>query len=249
MKISIITATYNSEKTIYDCIKSIDNQTYNNIEHLIIDGASKDHTLDIVRSLPNSWRITISEPDNGIYDAMNKGIRASTGDVIGILNSDDYFTFDNALKDVMNCFQQRSVDCVFGDINYVSSTEPDKIVRKWRSGKFTQGTFRKGWHPAHPAFYVKRKVFEKYGLFNLDYQLAADFELMLRFLEKVRISNYYLDRAIVNMRLGGATNNSFHNIVKQNYECYKAFKDNNIPVSFVYPLFRLVPKLRQFIRA
>jgi glycosyltransferase involved in cell wall biosynthesis len=247
MKISIITATFNSARTIKDCVKSVDDQSFENIEHIIIDGASTDNTIEVINSIKNRVKLIISEPDRGIYDAMNKGIDHSTGDIIGFLNSDDYFTGNEVLSEIMGCFENNGVDCIFGDINYVSSRLPEKIIRSWKSGQYISGSFRKGWHPAHPAFYVKTTVYKKFGNFNLHFKLAADFELMLRFLEKEQISNIYIENSIVNMRLGGATNNSIRNILKQNYECYQSFKTNNLPVSFLYPFFRLIPKLKQYI--
>lgn len=247
MKVSIITATYNSAPTIISCINSVNNQTYNNIEHIIIDGGSVDGTLSIINSIPNRVNFIVSEPDYGIYDAMNKGIINSSGEIIGILNSDDFYTHINVITEICSVFQEISVECVYGDVNYVKYQNPDLILRRWKSGIFKNGSFQKGWHPAHPAFFVKRTIYEKYGMFNLKYKLAADFELMLRLLEKEKISNTYYDQVLVNMRTGGATNSSLKNIIKQNIECYQAFKDNEIHVSSFYPLLRLVPKLKQYL--
>ncbi len=248
MQISIITVTFNSEKTISDCITSVNNQRYLDIEHIIIDGASNDNTIEIIKSTSARNPKIISEPDKGIYDAMNKGLKEASGDIVGLLNSDDFYSNTNSLSDVMEIFAHYNIDCVFGNINYVSQKAPDKIIRRWESGTFKSGSFKKGWHPAHPSFFVKREVYEKLGYFNLDFKLAADFELMLRFLEKEKISNYYINKALINMRMGGATSGSFINILKQNVECYKAFKRNKIKVSFFYPFFRIVPKLKQYFR-
>jgi len=247
MKISIITASYNSASTISDCITSVNEQTFQNIEHIIIDGVSKDNTINIINSIPNRVLKIISEPDKGIYDAMNKGIKLATGDIIGILNSDDLYCDKYVLEKVVSMFNATGVDCVHADLYYVQQNDTNQIVRHWKTCEFITGAFKKGWHPAHPTFFVRREVYEKYGLFNLDFTLAADFELMLRFLERYKISSIYLPQPIVRMRLGGATSKSVRNIIKQNIECYKAFKVNNLTVSLLYPLYRLLPKLKQFL--
>ena len=247
MGISIITGTFNSELTIVDCITSVNNQIYTNIEHIIIDGASADNTLEIIKNTPNRITKIISEPDKGIYDAMNKGIKLATGDIIGILNSDDLYTDNNVIKKIIALFEATSADCVYADLYYVNKENTDHIVRHWRTHEYIPEAFKKGWHPAHPTFFVRREVYEKYGLFNLDFTLAADFELMLRLLERYHITSTYLPEPIVRMRLGGATGKNIQNIIKQNIECYKAFKQNGIKVSPLYPLYRLLPKLKQFL--
>jgi glycosyltransferase len=246
MKISIITVTYNSANTITDCISSVNKQTYSNIEHIIVDGASKDNTVELIKAIPNRVATLISEPDKGIYDAMNKGILLATGDVIGILNSDDFYANEFVIEEIISCFLENDVDCVFGNINYVSKTQPNRIIRKWTSGNYKSGSFKKGWHPAHPAFFVKKSVFNTNSAFDLKFKLAADFELMLRLLEKQKISNMYYNKVIVHMRLGGATSGSFKNILIQNIECYNAFKRNEIKITPLYILFRILPKIKQF---
>ncbi len=247
-KITIITATYNSSRTIADCIQSVQEQDYPHIEHIIIDGASTDNTLEIIKSMPNRVAKIVSEPDKGIYDAMNKGVALASGDIVGLLNSDDFYVNKQAISRVMELYNQQDVDCVFGDLNYVNQLHPERIVRKWHTGAFKSGAFRMGWHPAHPSFFVRNTVYQQFGVFTDQLKLAADFEIMLRFLEKNKISNYYTEEPLVNMRLGGATSGSFSNIIKQNIECYRAFKMNGIKVSVLYPLFRILPKLLQFFR-
>jgi glycosyltransferase involved in cell wall biosynthesis len=246
MKISIITATYNSAATVADCILSVNNQTFQNIEHIIIDGGSTDNTIQIVKDTPNRISQIVSEPDKGIYDAMNKGIMLAKGDIIGILNSDDLYQDNLVLEKIAGEFETKKVDCVYADLYYVSKSNTDQVIRHWKTRDYIQGAFKRGWHPAHPTFFVKREVYEKYGLFNLDFNLAADFELMLRLLEHHKISSSYLPQPIVRMRLGGATGKNIQNIIKQNIECYKAFGANGIKVSPLYPLLRLLPKLKQF---
>jgi len=246
MKFTLITVCYNSERTIADTIKSVHSQTYKNIEHIIVDGESTDKTLSIVKKFSNIDSNLISESDNGLYDAMNKGIHSSTGDIIGFINSDDLFSDVKAIEKVVEIFRNnKDLDGVYADLYYVDQINTDKIVRKWISGN--QRKFEYGWHPGHPTLYLKRMVYEKYGLFNLDYKLAADFEIMLRFIEKHKIKLMYLPNFLVKMRLGGATNESWKNIYEQNRECIRAFKENEVKVfSLFYPFFRMVPKLFQF---
>lgn len=249
MKFSIITVCYNSANTIEETIESVLFQKDIEFEYIIIDGKSIDGTVEIIKKYSNYSNIIkwISETDIGVYDAMNKGIRLATGDIIGIINSDDYFITDKALKKIEECFiSGKNIDSVYADINYIDKIVPNKIVRKWISGE--RKPFNTGWHPAHPAFYVKKSVYVKFGLFDLKYKLAADFELMLRFLDKYNISSKYLPVTLINMRLGGETNKSMKNILKQNVECIKAFKKNDIPInSFIYPFRRLFPKIKGLI--
>lgn len=246
MKISIITATFNSGATLRDTIQTVLTQTYREIEYIIIDGNSRDNTLEIVREFEPyfdgrmKW---ISEPDNGIYDAMNKGIRMATGDIIGILNSDDFYNDENVLADIVNAFGCKKTDCVYGNLVFVDSAKPDKIVRRWIGSQHTPGAFLKGWHPAHPTFYARRTCFEQYGDFDLSFEISADFELMLRFIEKNGCSNYYINRCFVKMRQGGASTGSIKNIIKGNKNILRAFRKNGYHISCLYPAKRLLPKL------
>lgn len=251
MKISIITVSYNSAATIRDTIKSLLAQSYSNIEYIIVDGLSKDNTVEIIKEYEpkfNGRMRWVSEKDKGLYDAMNKGFRMATGDVIGIINSDDLFSDPLAIEKVVNCFKANNpVDCVFADLYYVAQNDTSKIVRYWQTGE--KKPFAKGWHPAHPTFYVKREVYERCGLFDLEYKLAADFELMLRLVEKENISMVYLPEPLVRMRLGGATSKNLTNIKKGNIECVRAFKKNGIKVSNLYPFYRLLPKIKQYFNS
>ena len=248
MKLSIITVCYNSGKTIEDTFKSVQSQSYKDIEYIVIDGGSKDNTLELINQYKEIIDYTVSEKDKGLYDAMNKGIEKATGDVIGFLNSDDLFCDDMAVEKVMNVFNENSkIDSVYADIYYVDQNNTDKIVRKWITGK--QKTFKKGWHPAHPTLYIKKKVYNQYGGFNLKFKLASDFEIMLRFIEKYKISTIYLPEPLIKMILGGETNKSVENIFRQNKECIKAFKDNDLKVnSVMYPFYRIIPKFFQFLK-
>ncbi|UFH33327.1 glycosyltransferase [Chryseobacterium sp. C-71] len=247
MKISVITVCYNSAATIEDTIKSVMEQTYDDIEYIIVDGNSKDATLHIINQYENSITKWISEPDNGLYDAMNKGIKLATGDIIGILNSDDLFCDCDAISKVMTIFNNdKKLDSVYADIYYVDQNNTNNIVRKWKSG--LRKKFSTGWHPAHPTFYVKKNIYDEYGYFDLSFKLASDFEIMLRFLDRYNISTYYLAEPLIKMRLGGETNKSFKNIINQNLECIKAFKNNEVKVStFLYPFKRLLPKFKQYL--
>lgn len=247
-KISIITVCYNSAATLETTFKSVINQTYNNIEYIVVDGGSKDDSLKLIKKYENHIDKWISEPDKGIFDAMNKGIRMATGDVIGLINSDDLYNGNDALEKVMQVFNTiPNLDSLYADLYYVSQDDTTNIVRHWVSGK--QKSFNKGWHPGHPTFYVTKDVYDKRGLYNTDLHLAADFEIMLRFLGKFKISTYYLEEPLVRMRLGGASNNSLKGLIVQNIQCIKAFKLNNLKVNiFTYPLIRLIPKLFQFMR-
>jgi glycosyltransferase involved in cell wall biosynthesis len=249
MKISIITVCYNSATTLESTILSVNNQSYSDIEYIIIDGGSNDNSLEIIKKFESGFKgnyIWVSEPDKGLYDAMNKGINLASGDVIGLINSDDLFCDEHAIEKVMTVFNDSpKLEAVFADLYYVSQNDTDNIVRKWITGK--KRLFNTGWHPAHPTLYLKKEVYEKFGSFNLDFKLAADFELMLRFFDKYEISSCYLPEILVKMRLGGVSNKSIKNIYNQNLECLKAFDINGLRVNkLLYPFFRILPKLFQF---
>lgn len=251
MKLSIITITYNSEKTLRDTINSVLKQTYQNIEYLIIDGASKDNTIAIIKEYEPLFKGRmkwISEPDKGIYDAMNKGIRMATGDMIGILNSDDLYMDNNVLEDIAHTFNQTKVDAVYGNLLFVEENNTNKIVRTWKGSQHNPGGFLKGWHPAHPTFYVKKEIYEKYGVFDTSFDVSADFELMLRFIEKYQISNHYLDRYFIKMRMGGESTGSIKKIIEGNKNVLRAFKKNGFKVSPFYPIIRLFPKAINIIK-
>lgn len=247
MLVTVITITYNSAKTIKDTLQSVASQTYSNIEHIIIDAQSTDETLKIVNQFPHIKKI-ISEPDNGIYNAMNKGIKLATGDIISILNSDDVFENNSVLENVVTSFKNSDALIVYGNLYYVNRTDITKVVRLWRTSAYKQNAFQYGWHPPHPALFVKRNVYEKYGLFDESLAISADFELMLRFIERFKIKTFYLDKFLVRMRVGGMSNITLKNIIKGNSNIKKAFNKNKIPYKFYYPALRLLPKLLQFIK-
>jgi glycosyltransferase len=246
MKISIITATYNSAKTLADTMRSVMEQDYPNVEHLIIDGASKDDTLAIARSYQHVARI-VSEKDKGIYDAMNKGITHATGEVIGILNSDDVYVHNHILSRVMSAFRDPSIDVVYGDLQYVSATNLNKITRTWKAGTFTKKKFYYGWMPPHPAFFVRRKVYETVGNFNLALRSAADYEFMLRVLLKYDHHVRYVPEVLVKMRVGGISNATFLNRIRANREDREAWRINNIRPYFFTITFKPLRKVFQFL--
>lgn len=231
MKISVITVSYNSEATIADTLQSVACQRYADIEHLVVDGLSTDNTVKVVEANWHSNLVMSSEPDNGIYDAMNRGLARATGDVIGFLNADDLFADAEALTRVAQAFElDPSIEACFGDLVYVSE-DNRRIVRFWKSRPYEKGSFSHGWCPAHPTFYVRRTALDRIGRFDLNYHLAADAEFMMRYLENGAIKSEYIPHIQVRMRLGGATNKNLRNIVYQNREILQALKENNIPYS------------------
>lgn len=246
-KVSIITVCYNSELTIRDAIESVLNQSYKNIEYIIIDGGSSDTTIDIVKSYGEKIHKFISEKDKGIYDAMNKGIEHATGDIIGLLNSDDFYIDNDVIKKIVYVFNDKKTDSVYADLLYVGKNNVNKTIRYWKSKPYKDRLFYKGWQPPHPTFFVKKSIYSKFGYFNIDMPFSNDFEILLRFIEKNKISTFYLPETIIKMRIGGESNKSIKNIIVQNYYCYKSFKMNNLKVSIFYPVLRLFPKLLQFI--
>ena len=243
LKVSIITVVYNNKSTIKNAIESVLNQTYKNIEYIVIDGASTDGTIEIIESYANKMDKFVSEPDKGIYDAMNKGLKLATGDIVGILNSDDIYANNKVIETVADAFQKNDCDAIYGDLVYVDKEDLNKIIRYWKSKPFKKGLFKKGWHPAHPTYFVKKDVYDRYGLFNHDFKIAADYELMLRFMEKYNINTHYIPEVLVKMRVGGESNRSLKNILKANIECYKAWQINNLKISpFIVikkPFFKL----------
>lgn len=250
MKISIITATWNSGKTIKDTIESILRQTYKDIEYLVIDGASKDNTMEIVRSYEPAFggRMKyISEPDKGIYDAMNKGIAMATGDVIGILNSDDFYTSDTVLETIANVLENSGADAVYGDIHFVDDDNLDKCVRYYSSAGFRRWKMRLGWMPAHPSFYCKREVYNKYGAFDTSFKIGADFENLLRLIFVNRIKTQYIPMDCVTMRTGGASTSGFASH-KQIYKDHnKAYRKNHVYSNFLLEGARYLEKVWELL--
>lgn len=243
MKISIITATFNSGKTVKDTFVSVLNQTYNDYELIVVDGGSKDDTVEILRHYEpifNGRMKWISEPDQGIYDAMNKGIAMATGDVVGILNSDDFYTSYGILRKVANALQDENIDAVYGDVHYVHDNDLGKCVRYYSSKPFRRVWMRFGFMPAHPSFYCRREVYERYGTFDLSYKVAADFECLLRLIFVNRIRTKYLPVDFVTMRTGGASTRGFasHKQIMRDHQL--AFKRNGVYSNVIMECMRYI---------
>lgn len=249
MKISIITVCFNSETTIRDTLESIKHQDYTNIEYIIIDGGSTDDTLKILDEYIGMITILVSEQDKGLYDAMNKGIALSNGDVIGILNSDDLYQDSKVINEVMGEFKNNSeLDILYGNLVYVKSDDTNKVIRNWISKKYYSQFFENSNVPPHPSLFVRRKVYSEAGLFDLDFKIAADYEFMLRIFKKNNFNSKYLNRLIVRMRLGGASNSSVSSIINQNKEVLKAWKKNKLKKTFYFMPLRIYKRLIQFIK-
>ena len=247
--ISIITATYNSAETINDTIKSVLCQTNKDFEYIIVDGGSTDETIDIVKSYESefSGRLKwVSEKDKGIYDAMNKGIKMASGDIIGILNSDDYYTSDDILQTIADAFKCQNVDAIYGDIHFIKDGVPDKCVRYYSSRLFSPFWLRFGFMPAHPSFYCKREVFDKSGLYRLDYKIGSDYEMMVRLFRKHKISSRYVPKDFVTMRTGGASNSNLQSRFTLIKEDVKACRDNGIYTNELFICLKFLYKIFEF---
>lgn len=243
-KISIITVARNAQNTIERCINSVLGQKFKNIEYIIIDGGSTDNTVRIIERYSANIDVFISEPDNGIYDAMNKGIASAAGDVIGTINADDFFVDDDVLVNIAKVFAEQDTPIMYGDLDYIDPS--DKVVRRWRSGKYSKGKFNWGWMPPHPTFYCKKSLFDKLGVYKLDYGSAGDYELMLRFIHLNNIDPYYLNKVLIKMVVGGVSNQSLSNRVQAMRFDLKAMEDNNILLPMVTILLKPLRKLAQF---
>jgi len=237
MKITIITVVFNGAKYIRSAIQSVLSQDYDNIEYIVIDGGSTDGTVDIVKEYQDKISVFISEPDEGIYDAMNKGIALATGNVIGILNSDDFYINELTIGKVVKEFKEKKVDSVYADLVYVEPKNLNKTVRYYDSGNFNPSKFSYGWMPAHPTFFVKRKAYEKYGVFRTDLKIAADFDILARFLYIHKISYSYTKEVLVKMRTGGVST-SFNSIWINNIETLRVCRDNGIKTN----IFKILSK-------
>ncbi len=245
--VSIITVCFNSEKTIEDTIKSVISQNYENIEYLIIDGQSTDKTLDIVKKYENDSRIkfkVVSEKDNGLYDAMNKGIKLCNGEIIAIINSDDFYTDEKVISDVVRVFEKDNSEIVYGNLNFVDEEDKTKIVRKWIP---KTGEFKKGWNPPHPTTFVKKSVYDRFGYFETKFRIASDYDILYRFIEKYKVSTSYIDKYLVNMRMGGESTKSIGNIIQGNREIAQSLKENGASNNIIIVFKRLIKKVNQFV--
>lgn len=248
LKVSIITVVFNNKQTVRDAIDSVLNLSYDNIEYIVIDGGSTDGTVEVIESYGNRIDKFISGPDKGIYDAMNKGVRNATGDVIGILNSDDLYPDTTVLSDVMSWFNSDpDLDVLYGDLVYVRVNNTDKIIRKWRSGKYYDNFFENANVPPHPALFLRAQVYRQAGLFDLQYKLAADYEFMFRIFKKFKFKSVYIKRLVVKMRLGGATNKNLKNIINGNKEILEAWKNNGFTPPITFMPLKIMKRFIQFV--
>jgi glycosyltransferase len=247
LKISIITAVLNGSNTIGDTLESILNQLYKNVEHVIIDGGSTDETLEILKRYKNRRTKIISEPDGGVYDALNKGVQLSSGDIVGILNGDDFYAHDQVLNRVADVFEKKKVDSCYGDLQYVDRDNTSKMIRYWKSSRYRPGKFSYGWMPPHPTFFVRKEIYEKFGTFNTNLKIAADYELMLRFLERFKISTHYIPEVLIKMRVGGMSNRNLRNMFIKSCEDYKAWKVNDLKSRFYTIPLKNFLKIPQFL--
>jgi glycosyltransferase len=228
MKISLITATYNSVDTIAETISSVKRQNFDNLEYIIIDGNSSDGTLDIINQNKDVITKLISEPDNGIYHALNKGMKMASGEIIAFIHSDDLFAENWVLSEINTLFEKQKTDFVYGDLQYITSDSPPKIIRHWRSGEYNSSKLKKGWMPPHPTVYFKRDLIEKIGFFNTSYNISADYDWMVRCLTYPEINVAYIPKVLIKMKTGGKSNRNLKNIIRKSHEDYKIIKQNKI---------------------
>lgn len=247
MKVTLITVTFNAEKHLAACIESVLRQDYTDIEYIIVDGASTDGTLAIVDRFSSGISKWVSERDGGMYDAINKGMALATGDVIGILNSDDILASSTIISKIVGCFREHNVDSIYGDLVYVDGDDTSKVHRYWKGSTYNRSAFQWGWMPAHPTFYIRREMVEQLGGYETHYFTAADFEFMTRYLYRHRVSSCYLPELIVKMRRGGMSNGSLKKHLRANRRDYLALKRNNIPFPFFASLVKPIRKLPQYI--
>jgi glycosyltransferase involved in cell wall biosynthesis len=248
MKVSIITVCFNSANTIRDTIESVVAQDYGLIEYIVVDGGSRDDTLNVIGEYSKHISMVISEPDRGIYDAMNKGIQAATGDVVCTLNSDDMYARSTSIRHLIEHMKASETDSVFADLVLVNARDTDRVIRYYESGRFHPGRLRYGWMPAHPTFVAKRWLFEEWGHYSLDYRIASDFEMMVRLLHKAGISYAHLPEVVVKMRAGGVSTGGLRNSWILNNEIVRACRENGLETSLPRVLLKVPGKLMEHVR-
>lgn len=246
-KVSIITVCLNSDKTIEDTIKSVLSQSYDDIEYIVVDGGSTDSTLDILNKYRDQISKCVSEPDKGIYDAMNKGIKLSNGDIIATLNADDVYADETIVRQMVELMQNNKLDAAYGDLAYIDHNDSNRVVRLWKPGQYNKGAFSYGWVAPHPTFFCRKDIFEKHGFYQNDFRIAADFELMLRFIEKHQIKIAYFPKVIAKMRTGGHAN-VWQGIIRGNLEIIKSFKMNNLKLSPLFFINKPLTKITQLFK-
>jgi glycosyltransferase involved in cell wall biosynthesis len=247
MKISIVTVTYNSAATLAQTLRSVAAQAHPDVEHIVVDGASKDATLDVVRQHGRHVARVVSEPDRGIYDAMNKGVRLATGDVVAFLNGDDHYAHDRVLADVARAFETTRVDAVFGDVAFFRPERPDRLVRRYRASRFSPGRLAWGWMPPHPALFVRSEVFQRVGPFRTDLRIAGDFEWIVRAFGRAAITYRHLPDVMVRMQTGGVSTGGWRNTLLLNREVMRACRENGIATNWPKLLSKYPAKLLEFV--
>jgi len=248
LKISVITACFNSQSTIGEAIATLKHQTWQNVEHVVIDGASKDDTVSVARQTLGEGDVLVSEPDRGIYDALNKGLHHASGDVVGFLHSDDLLAHDEVLTKIAACFNDPSVGAVYGDLQYVNAADPGRVIRQWTSGHFSKTKLRRGWMPPHPTFFMRRELYQELGGFDLSYRISGDYDALLRYLSSENVKVAYLPEVLVKMRVGGASNGTLKQILRKSREDVTAMRSNGINPLLALPCKNL-SKLPQFVKA
>lgn len=248
VRISVVTAVLNGAATVADCLRSVAAQTLPGTEHVVVDGGSTDGTVEIVRGFRERRGPFVSERDRGIFDALNKGIRLATGDVVGVLGADDAYEAPDVLAEVARTLDRTGADSCYGDLVYVRRDDPSRVVRYWRAGDFRPGLFRRGWMPPHPTFFARRRLFEALGGFRTDLRIAADYELMLRFLERHRVSTVHVPRVLVRMRLGGTSNAGLRRLVRKSREDARALSLHGYRGAWGTVALKNVVKFPQFFR-
>lgn len=246
MKVSIITVCLNAANHLQDCLDSIRTQTHNDIELIVVDGKSSDRTVEVILSNRDIISHFISEKDNGMYDAINKGIALATGDIVGVLNSDDAYASCFVLEKIVAGFHHNSIDAVYGNLVYIDPKKKNEICRIWKGKVYNRKLFKFGWMPAHPTFYIKRCLIQRHGLYKNHYHTAADYEFMARYLYQLKYSAIFLDEILVKMRVGGLSNNSIKGRLRANRRDYLAMKENGIPFPLLVSILKPLTKLHQF---
>lgn len=248
MRLSVITVSYNAIATLGETLQSVASQTWRDFEHIVIDGASTDGTRELLEGHRDRLSVLVSEPDGGLYEAMNKGMALAKGDYVGFLNSDDVFADDQALAHIAEALAPGDVDACYGDLVYVDDADPSRVVRWWRSQPYVPGLVAKGWMPAHPTFYVRRDILQAEGGFDTRYRLQSDYDLMLRLFERRGIRSRYIPAILVRMRMGGATNRSVANVVRGNLEAWHAWRRWGFGWSPWFIVRKVASRLPQFVR-
>jgi len=246
LKISVITACFNSQATIGEAIATLKHQSWPKVEHVVIDGASKDETVVVAQQTLGNEDVLVSEPDQGIYDALNKGIGQASGGVVGFLHSDDLYAHNEVLAKVAACFDDPAVGAVYGDLQYVDASDADRVIRHWTSGSFSHGKLKRGWMPPHPTFFMRRELYQELGGFDLGYRIAGDYDALLRYLASEKVKVAYLPEVLVKMRMGGASNGNLKQILRKSREDIAAMRNNGINPWVALP-YKNLSKLPQFL--